>query len=67
MEDQMKKTTLYYAVFAALLLGGCAGNNYNSGYNSSYQSSNDQKIDKAIDEEMNSLSKKDIEQLNKLK
>jgi outer membrane lipoprotein SlyB len=67
MEDQMKRATLYYAIFAALLLGGCAGDNYNSGYNSSYQSSNDQKIDKAIDEEMNSLSKKDIEQLNKLK
>ena len=67
----MKRATLYYAVFAALLLGGCAGDNYNSGYNSSYnssyQSSNDQKIDKVIDEEMNSLSKKDIEQLNKLK
>jgi outer membrane lipoprotein SlyB len=67
MEDQMKRATLYYAIFAALLLGGCAGDNYNSGYNSSYQSSNDQKIDKVIDEEMNSLSKKDIEQLNKLK
>jgi outer membrane lipoprotein SlyB len=70
MENKMKKTTLYYAIFAALLLSGCAGDNYNSGYNSSYnsyQSSNDRKIDKVIDEEMNSLSKKDIEQLNKLK
>jgi outer membrane lipoprotein SlyB len=71
MENKMKKATLYYTVFAALLLSGCAGDNYNSGYNSSYnnsyQSSNDRKINKVIDEEMNSLSKKDIEQLNKLK
>jgi uncharacterized lipoprotein YmbA len=65
MENQMKKTALF-AVLAALLLGGCAssGNSYNTYDN---RSQNEKQIDKTTNEEMNSLSKKDIEQLNKLK
>jgi uncharacterized lipoprotein YmbA len=61
------RTTFTFAGAAALfalLLSGCASSSHNT---NSYQSPNDREINKAIDEEVNSLSKKDIEQLNKLK
>jgi uncharacterized lipoprotein YmbA len=62
----MKKALLQALSIGAsiLLLSGCASSSYN---NNSYQSPNDREINKVIDEEVNSLSKKDIEQLNKLK
>jgi uncharacterized protein YcfL len=61
----MKKTALIM-VLIALALSGCAStnNNYNSYDN---RSSNERQIDNAISSEMNSLSDKDIAQLNKLK
>jgi uncharacterized lipoprotein YmbA len=61
----MKKTALIM-VLAALALGACASTNntYNS-YDS--RSSNERQIDNAISSEMNSLSDRDIAQLNKLK
>ena len=64
----MKKVALYlylaFALSAALFLAGCVGNDYNSYDNRSY---NDRQIDNAIASEMNSLSDKDIAQLNTLK
>jgi outer membrane lipoprotein SlyB len=64
---KMKKTTILFlfSILSSIILSGCAGDSYNSGY--SYESQNDKKIDKVISEEMNSLSDKDIAQLNKLK
>jgi len=50
----------------AILLSGCAGDNYNAGYNS-YENQNDRDVNRAISQEMNSLSQDDIAQLNKLK
>jgi len=61
----MKKTALF-AVLAALLLGGCASSS-NSYRTYDNRSQNEKQIDKAITSEMNSLSDKDIAQLNKLK
>ena len=64
----MKKnrTVILAAGLLAILLGGCAENNYNAGYNS-YESKNDREVNRAINQEVNSLSDKDIAQLNKLK
>ena len=60
------KKIVFTIVLMALALGGCAStnNNYNSYDN---RSSNERQIDNAISSEMNSLSDKDIAQLNKLK
>ncbi len=63
MEKKMKKTILY-GLCSALLLSACASNNYNTYDNRSY---NEKQIDSAISSEMNSLSDKDIAQLNTLK
>ncbi len=64
----MKKnrTVILAAGLLAILLGGCAENNYNAGYNS-YESKNDREVNRAINQEVNSLSDQDIAQLNKLK
>ncbi len=64
----MKKnrTVILAAGLLAILLGGCAENNYNAGYNS-YESKNDREVNRAINQEVNSLSKDDIAELNKLK
>ncbi len=64
----MKKnrTVILAAGLLAILLGGCAENNYNAGYNS-YESKNDREVNRAINQEVNSLSKNDIAELNKLK
>ena len=60
-----KKLLAYLGVGAAIfLLSGCAESNYNSYDNRSY---NEKKIDNVISEEMNSLSDKDIAELNTLK
>jgi uncharacterized protein YcfL len=58
--------TVFTIVLIALALSGCAStnNNYNSYDN---RSSNERQIDNAISSEVNSLSDKDIAQLNKLK
>jgi PBP1b-binding outer membrane lipoprotein LpoB len=58
-------TCMAVGVFA-ILLSGCAEDNYNAGYNS-YENQNDREVDSAISQEMNSLSKQDIAQLNTLK
>ena len=66
----MRKNVLIYSMLgvAIFLLSACAESNYNSGYNSyDNRSNSDKQIDKVIDEEMNSLSDKDIAQLNTLK
>jgi len=66
----MKKITfnLLLTVTASMFLIGCAGDNYSNNYNSyDNKSYNDRQIDNAISSEMNSLSDKDIAQLNKLK
>jgi len=69
----MQKTIIKLITIGAfaMLFSGCAGdnyagNNYNSGYNS-YENQNDRAVNNAISEEMNSLSDKDIAQLNTLK
>ena len=52
----------------AIIFGGCAESNYNAGYNSyDNRSYNDKQVDGAIASEMNSLSNKDIAELNTLK
>ena len=67
----MKKVFLTLAVLGVsfFALSGCAESNYDAGYNSGYYggNSNDRQIDRAISQEMNSLSEKDIAELNKLK
>ena len=51
-----------------MILGGCAESNYSAGYNSyDNRSYNDKQVDGAIASEMNSLSDKDIAELNTLK
>jgi len=70
-ENNMKhrRTTTGLLIIAglfSLMLNGCAGETYNPGYNS-YQTQNDRKINHVLQEEVNSLSDKDIAQLNKLK
>jgi hypothetical protein len=64
----MPKTMITFlaAGVLALLLSACAGDNYNARHHS-YESRNDREINNAINEEVNSLSQKDIAQLNKLK
>ena len=68
-----KKLLAYFGVgVTVLLLSGCAESNYNSGYNNNYnsydnRSYNEKQVDNVISEEMNSLSDKDIAELNKLK
>lgn len=66
----MTKTilTVVAAGMFAMILGGCAGDNYDPGYNSyDNRSQNDRKIDGAISQEMNSLSDRDLSELNNLK
>ena len=69
-ENKLKKTvlTIVSIGLASMLLNGCAGDNYEPQY-SSYdnRSQNDREIDGVISQEMNSLSDKNIAELNKLK
>jgi hypothetical protein len=63
-------TFAFVATLFSMIFTGCTGSNdYNTGYNShnNVESKNDREIDRAISSEMNSLSDKDIAQLNKLK
>ena len=51
-----------------MILDGCAESNYSTGYNSyDNRSYNEKQIDGAIASEMNSLSDRDIAELNTLK
>ena len=66
----MNKTILTMAAAGMLtvLLSGCTGDNYEPQYNSyDNRSNNEKQIDGAVASSMNSLSDKDIAQLNKLK
>ena len=72
LEKETKMTKTILTVVAAgiftMILSGCAGDNYEPQYNSyDDRSNNEKQIDGAIASEMNSLSDKDIAQLNKLK
>ena len=70
----MKKTilTAVAAGMFAMILGGCAGDNYNPGYNSyDNRSDNERKIDYAAQDEAykisDNLSAQDVKNLNNLK
>ena len=67
---RMTKTILTVIAVGMLtiIFSGCAGDNYEPQYNSyDNRSYNDKKIDGAIASEMNSLSNKDLAELNNLK